>query len=256
MKLKIRRDEASARETNEWLEMNDWFAELRDNGPAESAGHDLAEPAGHGGPRPETVAVAAPADWPTVAAEVRPRAEKPQRAVIGDQLRLPVAWCEMGSCIWYHADPAALGEADVRARAISADWRVDALGRLACPRCQQTSPGFRASRPVVRWDRDTALASSALRVAIMRSRGTAGQPWPAGGRRSPRQPTCGHLLPACHIRDGARKTPANTGPASQQTRPTGARHIHSAASPPRSPHQRAGPGESLGGGVIIPARVR
>ena len=76
----------------------------------------------------------------------------------------------MGSCIGRHADPAALGEADARARAISAGWRVDALGRLACPRCQQTSPGFRASRPVTLWDRDSAVASAVLTIAVMRHR--------------------------------------------------------------------------------------
>jgi hypothetical protein len=45
MKLKIRRDDASAPETNEWLEMNDWFAELRDDGsavPCRSTAGDLA----------------------------------------------------------------------------------------------------------------------------------------------------------------------------------------------------------------------
>ena len=83
------------------------------------------------------------------------------RAVIGDQLRMPVMWCEMGSCISFHADPAALGEADTRARAIGAGWRIDALGRLACPRCQQTDPGFRASGQVVPWDRRTAVARTA-----------------------------------------------------------------------------------------------
>ena len=51
-------------------------------------------------------------------------------------------WCEMGSCISWYTDPAALGEADTRARAIGAGWRIDALGRLACPRCQQTDPLF------------------------------------------------------------------------------------------------------------------
>ena len=69
-------------------------------------------------------------------------------------------WCEMGSCVCWHADPAALGEADTRARAIGAGWRIDALGRLACPRCQQSDPGFRASRPVAVRDRDMALAST------------------------------------------------------------------------------------------------
>ena len=82
-------------------------------------------------------------------------------------------WCEMGSCISWHADPAALGEADTRARAIGAGWRIDALGRLACPRCQQTDPGFWATRPVVLWDRYTALARAARAAARP---GTAGTP--------------------------------------------------------------------------------
>ena len=69
-------------------------------------------------------------------------------------------WCEMGSCISWYADPAALGEADTRARAIGAGWRIDALGRLACPRCQQSDPGFWASRPVVPCDRDMGGASA------------------------------------------------------------------------------------------------
>jgi hypothetical protein len=178
MKLKIRRDDTSAPETDEWPAMNDWFAELRDGRPAGAAGHGLAGPARDAGPRPETAAAAPPASRPAAGAGVRviSRAGKPQRAAIGDQLRLPVAWCEMGSCIGRHADPAALGEADVRARAISAGWRVDALGRLACPRCQQTSPGFRASRPVTLWDRDTALASAVLTVAVTRNRRAAGSP--------------------------------------------------------------------------------
>src|SRR5450755_2367028 len=173
MKLKNRRDDASALETGEWAKMNDWFAELRDrdDDPAGLARHDLAEPARDGGPRPGTAA-APPASRPaagagvSVRAKVVPRAEMPQRAAIGDQLRLPAAWCEMGSCIGRHADPAALGEADIRARAILAGWRVDALGRLACPRCQQTSPGFRASRPVTLWDRDSAVASAVLTIAV------------------------------------------------------------------------------------------
>jgi hypothetical protein len=93
--------------------------------------------------------------------------------VIGDELRMPICWCEMGSCISWHADPAALGEGDQRARAIEAGWRLDAFGRLACPRCQQADPGFRATHPVVPWDRYTAMlraaritaASSGVRAA-------------------------------------------------------------------------------------------
>jgi hypothetical protein len=191
MKLKNRRDGASALELNEWLKMYDWFAGLRDDDPA--------GPARAGGPRPEATATP-PASWPTAVAgasagteasaradtlEITPphgplgatrREASPPRAAIGDQLRRPVAWCEMGSCIWRHADPAALGEADIRARAISAGWRVDALGRLACPRCQQTSPDFRASSPVTLWDRDNALTSAALTIAVMRYRHAASSP--------------------------------------------------------------------------------
>ena len=201
MKLKNRRDDANAPETDEWAKMNDWFAELRDDRPArparhglaepscdgladdglaEPAHHGLAEPARDGGRRAGTATAAPPACLPALGAGVSARAEvislaeKPQRAPIGDQLRLPAAWCEMGSCAGRHADPAALGEADARARAISAGWRVDALGRLACPRCQHTSPGFRTSCPVALWDRDTALASAARTIAVARHRRAAG----------------------------------------------------------------------------------
>ena len=125
------------------------------------------------------------------------------RAVIGDQLRMPIMWCEMGSCISWHADPAALGEADTRARAIGAGWRIDAFGRLACPRCQQTDPGFWATGPVVLWDRYTAVARAAR--AAGRGDGTAAAAGeaavtpaarpaaiPASGRRS-RDGTSEHL---------------------------------------------------------------
>jgi hypothetical protein len=69
-----------------------------------------------------------------------------------------MVWCQMGSCIARHLDPQALGEADIRARAIAAGWRVDALGRLACPACQQTSPHFWPAHGLVIWNRDAATA--------------------------------------------------------------------------------------------------
>jgi hypothetical protein len=209
VKIKNRRDDASM------LEMNDWFAELRDDGEAEPtadagtepggdaraepAGYDHAEPAandartepaadtcakpaGHaraepgrdGGLEPAAV-VAPPVHRPiaSVAAHARVEAsacaETSERAAIGDQLRIPIAWCEMGSCISHHADRAALGEADIRARAISADWRIDALGRLACPRCQQSGAGFQASHPVALWDRDAAITRALLMTAALRA---------------------------------------------------------------------------------------
>ena len=83
------------------------------------------------------------------------------QALIGDELRRPVLWCELGSCISWYADRAAFGEADTRARAIAAGWRIDALGRLACPDCQQHDPGFWTTAPLVPWDRRAALARAA-----------------------------------------------------------------------------------------------
>jgi hypothetical protein len=91
-----------------------------------------------------------------------------ERAVIGDELRMPRAWCEMGACISHYADPAALGEADIRARAIEAGWRADALGRLACPQCQQGESWFWTAHPAVLWDRDTAVAMTTLMAAAVR----------------------------------------------------------------------------------------
>jgi hypothetical protein len=90
------------------------------------------------------------------------------RAAIGDELRIPLAWCEMSSCISRHADPAALGEADIRTRAIAAGWRVDALGRLVCPQCQQGDSWFWTAHPVTLWDRETAVAMATLMAAAVR----------------------------------------------------------------------------------------
>ena len=121
------------------------------------------------------------------------------RAVIGDELRMPIMWCEMGSCISWHADPAALGEADTRARAIGSGWRIDAFGRLACPRCQQIDPGFWATGPVVPWDRYTAVARAAR--AAVRSEGTVGATaW--GSSRDPGGAPAALLLPGRQSRDG------------------------------------------------------
>jgi hypothetical protein len=91
--------------------------------------------------------------------------EMTERAVIGDKLRAPGVWCELAPCISHHVDPTALGEADVRGRAVEAGWRYDALGRLTCPACQQTDPRFRGTQAVVRWERDAAITMAALMVA-------------------------------------------------------------------------------------------
>ena len=96
-------------------------------------------------------------------------------------------WCEMGSCVSWHADPAALGEADTRARAIAAGWRIDAVGRLACPQCQQTDPRYWSARPVVPWDRSMAIAGTARLPAAPRGcrdpgRAASGYPPPSGAK--------------------------------------------------------------------------
>jgi len=72
-----------------------------------------------------------------------------EHCVIGDQIRLPAAWCDLPGCGAAFADPAALGETDNRARAARAGWVRDRFGRLICPACQQRyhqAPGG-AARP-------------------------------------------------------------------------------------------------------------
>jgi hypothetical protein len=160
----------------------------------DSRGH--VQPASAVGWRAMTSAAAPPNTYESrpragARARVSARAESsPVGALIGDELRMPIAWCEMGSCISWHADRSALGEADNRARAISGGWRIDALGRLTCPRCQQTSTSFRATRPVVPWDRATAITMAARAAAGPGYRNTGSVPR-ASGRRT-RRPASGY----------------------------------------------------------------
>jgi hypothetical protein len=160
-----------------------------DPGYAMPVGHGSVEPVA-GNARPEApIGPVAPAKTVTLAIPTGPaatpaaagRAEAAARAVIGDQLRMPIMWCEMGRCISWHADPAALGEADTRARAIAAGWRIDALGRLACPRCQQKDPGYWTACPVVPRGRYTAIARITQIHAAPRD-GTAGPAGPHSSR--------------------------------------------------------------------------
>ena len=177
MKLKVRSDDASTLREHGWPQMGDWLAQLRDDSRGEPPGDGHAGADGADHPCSEALAQAdvraeararAQADARAQArarAQADARAGATEQAVIGDQLRMPIMWCEMGSCIAWYSDPAALGEADTRARAIGVGWRIDALGRLACPRCQQTDPSFWASRPVVPWDRYMAIART-TRAAV------------------------------------------------------------------------------------------
>ena len=86
----------------------------------------------------------------------RPRQRPPVRAIIGDELRRPVLWCQFAPCVSWFAHPDALGERDLRLRALAAGWRYDALWRLACPKCVQLCPDFWPTRPPVLWSRPPA----------------------------------------------------------------------------------------------------
>lgn len=71
------------------------------------------------------------------------------RPVIGDELRIPIMWCEFGTCIERYTHVDALGEQDLRSRALAAGWRYDLLGRLACPSCVQHDETFWMTHPPV-----------------------------------------------------------------------------------------------------------
>ena len=137
-----------------------WWAAAPPAGRSWSAGPSAADSWG--------AAAGPPGTAPPGRAGTKAGVEITERAVIGDELRIPVAWCEMGACISHYADPAALGEADIRARATEAGWRADALGRLACPPCQQGDSWFWTAHPAVLWDRDTAVAMTTLMAAAVR----------------------------------------------------------------------------------------
>jgi len=174
------------------------YAVPADHGYAVPTDHGYAVPTDHGyaGPsadsaRPETLAGPGAPAAPAAPATPAGPAAAAARCVIGDELRIPVMWCEMGSCVSWHADPAALGEADTRARAIAAGWRIDALGRLACPQCQQSNPGFWTSRPVAVRDRNMARARTALITAPPGAEPGGGAALPGShyaGRAGPSRP--------------------------------------------------------------------
>jgi hypothetical protein len=98
---------------------------------------------------PWTQAGHGPADELVYPAAINGHDHASAQAVIGDQLRVPAVWCEYGSCISRFADSAALGESDIKSRALAAGWRQDAVGRLACPTCLQHDPTFQTSYPLV-----------------------------------------------------------------------------------------------------------
>ena len=161
-------------------------------------------------------------------AGIKAKIEITERAAIGDELRIPLAWCEMGSCISHYADPAALGEADIRTRAIASGWRVDALGRLACPQCQQGDSWFWTAHPVALWDRDTAVAMTTLMAAAVReiagADGAAGMAPGAPPGSEPGAPLGGERAAPPGGEPGAipgREPGAVPGPRPEMARPSG-----------------------------------
>lgn len=132
-------------------------------GPAPLAGY-RPEPAA----LPALPAVPEPEPERPVLAEVDPLTET---AVIGNQLRLPIIWCEMPRCISWHQDPDSLGERDTRRRAIARGWRTDALGRLACPPCQQTRPDYDSPQPVA-WHHPEVARHWRERGTVLREQDT------------------------------------------------------------------------------------
>jgi hypothetical protein len=99
-------------------------------------------------PQPRFIPRQAPARQPAARWPVR-RYERPVRPIIGDELRIPIMWCEFGTCIERYTHVDALGEQDLRGRALAAGWRYDLLGRLACPSCVQHDETFWMTRPPV-----------------------------------------------------------------------------------------------------------
>jgi hypothetical protein len=99
-----------------------------------------------------------------------------EHCIIGDQIRVPAAWCDMAGCRAAFADPAALGEADNRARAVVAGWAEDAVGRLACPVCQQHDHAAAARRAIPEEPGTTGDRQAA--DATMRPAGGASQSVP------------------------------------------------------------------------------
>ena len=173
MKVKVPPGDVSAHE------METWIAQLRDEGSdtrssdAPPSGGTPLDQAPGGGARWKIAVPAPPTERPPASAGRAARPGAAGRALIGDQLRVPIVWCDLAPCISHHTNPAALGEADNRARALSAGWRLDRLGRLTCPKCQQSSPWFWPAHPVVPWDKEAAATMAALMAARDRMNGAS-----------------------------------------------------------------------------------
>jgi hypothetical protein len=143
--------------------------------------------------RPGGAPQPAGASQPTGAPQPGGRHHRTAQAIIGDALRIPILWCQFGSCIARYTHRDALGERDLRVRALAAGWRYDALGRLACPRCVQSDPFFWMTRPPVPAYRWLSLA-----------RELSARRWVLAAREHCRPPCGLGLGLRCHRRRGGR----------------------------------------------------
>jgi hypothetical protein len=173
-----------------------------------------------------------------------------QRAVLGDRIRRPTAWCEMAACISRYEDPAALGEADIRARAVAAGWRHDGVGRLICPYCQRRRPGLRATYPVAGQDnmpaRRPGQQTGPVRAGGISAMWSTLSAWHRQvlGGQDPR-PRWPRLLAALVCGRNCWNTPPS-GPAAGTV---GRRHSAGRAGPSRSPGHRSAASPPAQGGA-------
>jgi hypothetical protein len=132
------------------------------------------------------------------------------QSVIGDQIRVPTAGCAMAGCEAAFADPAALGEADNKARAVAAGWARDDLGRLVCPACQH-------DRPVPPW----WVYSQAPRPVGQPPRAASQERGPVSQERGPvsdRRPAVSPPRPADSLSQPVAPAAAGGPPAPGQSR--------------------------------------
>jgi hypothetical protein len=90
MKTNVRNEDAIARAMG-------WLEQLREDGRAELVSERGGEPVAAGGPAAD--ATARPPNADRGRQEMCEGAVMIEPAPIGDALRLPIAWCEMDSCI-------------------------------------------------------------------------------------------------------------------------------------------------------------
>ena len=199
--------------------------------------HGHAQPASGSDPRPEVraeVAARAEAGARTEAAapaQAGARAEITGRAVIGDHLRMPVMWCEMGSCISWYAHPRLRSARPTPAPARSAP---------AAHRCPSWRPAPGASRPT---------PASGPPARSCRGTGTRPSPGPPGSPPGPA--TAPPATPRRETAATSATRPPSAGAG--MAPPVPGRSDHPAVGAPNTPPARPFPPRGLERG---PGRAR